>query len=248
MAHSPHPEILYEDERVLVLNKPARLVVHGDGRTNTVTLSDWLVAQYPALASVGEPWEDGERNTIPRPGIVHRLDKETSGVMVVAKTQNAFEHLKQQFQERTVAKTYRAFAYDAFKEPEGEIERPIGRSASDFRKRSAQPGARGELREAHTHYQVLGEVHESGHTYTYLELRPTTGRMHQLRVHLKAIHHPIVCDSLYAPRRERALGFERLALHAHTLTLTLLNGEQRVFEALLPDDFEHAVALVEALS
>lgn len=236
-------DIIYEDEAILVLNKPAGLVVHGDGRTEEPTLAEWLLATYPDIRGVGEPWINQQGVTIERPGIVHRLDRETSGVMIVAKTQGAFLELKTFFQEHAIKKTYRAFVYDSMKEEEGDIDRPIGKSKNDFRKWSAQPGSRGLQREAHTHWEVLQTIQDGAHTYAYLELTPTTGRTHQLRVHLKAIHHPIVCDSLYAPNRPCALGFARLALHAHTLTLPKGFASQDVFEAPLPADFQHAIAL-----
>lgn len=238
-----NPTIIYEDADILVIDKPAGLVVHGDGRTEEETLSDWLVSKYPAIQKVGEPWVNQKGETILRPGIVHRLDRETSGVMVIAKTQKQFEFLKEQFKEHAVQKTYRAFAYDTFKEEKGEIERPIGKSKGDFRKWSAQPGSRGILRDAHTSWVVLESLTVSGKIYTYLELTPKTGRTHQLRVHLKAIHHPIVCDGLYAPKRGTALGFKRLALHAHTLTLPRRKGDPVTFEAPLPEDFIHALSL-----
>lgn len=241
-AMENNPAILYEDETLLVLNKPAGLTVHGDGRTQEYTLADWLVTHYPNIAAVGEPWVTQQGETIARPGIVHRLDRDTSGVMVVAKTQEQFELLKTQFQEHTIEKEYRAFAYDIFKETEGEIDRPIGKSKNDFRLWSAQPGSRGMQREAHTAWEVLGTVTEKGKTYTYLTLKPTTGRTHQLRVHLKAIHHPILCDVLYAPKRPCALGFKRLALHAYTLSITSMKGEKQTFKAPLPEDFQAALS------
>lgn len=232
------PVIIFEDEKILVINKPAGLVVHSDGKTKEPTVADWLVEAYPRIKEVGEPWVNEKEEVIPRPGIVHRLDRETSGIMVIAKTQESFEFLKEQFQERTIQKTYRAFAYDSFKESEGEIDRPIGKSKTDFRKWSAQPGSRGVQREAHTAWEVLQTVEEKGKVYVYLDLTPTTGRTHQLRVHLKAIHHPIVCDKLYAPNRECALGFERLALHAYSLTIPDAQGSTQTFKAPLPDDFK----------
>jgi len=236
-----NPTIIFEDEHILVINKPAGLVVHGDGRTEEASVGDWVTSLYPEIQKVGEPWVNEKGETLYRPGIVHRLDRETSGVMVIAKTQESFEFLKEQFQTRTVHKTYRAFAYDVFKEEEGEIDRPIGKSKGDFRKWSAQPGSRGVLREAHTEWKVLRAIEVSGKTYTYLELTPTTGRTHQLRVHLKAIHHPIVCDKLYAPKHPCALGFKRLALHAYTLEIPNEGGGVKTFEAPLPDDFKHAL-------
>ncbi len=235
------PTIIFEDDDVLVINKPSGLVVHGDGRTKEATLADWVLETYPAMRDVGETGRAQDGEVILRPGIVHRLDRETSGVMILAKTQAAFEFLKVQFKERTAEKTYRAFVYGQPKEDEGEIDRPIGKSASDFRKYSAQRGARGVLRKAHTLWKVLVRFEEDGEKYTYMELSPKTGRTHQLRVHLKAINLPIVCDELYAPKHECALGFARTALHAHTLTLTLPSGKLTTFEAPLPDDFMHAI-------
>lgn len=244
MADIHNPTIIFEDENILAINKPAGLVVHGDGRTDEKTLADWLVARNPSMREVGEPWESDKGEIILRPGIVHRLDRDTSGVMIVAKTQGTYEFLKEQFKGRKVTKIYRAFAYDAFKEHEGEIDRPIGKSKGDFRKWSAQPGSRGVQREAHTAWEVISAIEKDGDTYTYLELRPTTGRTHQLRVHLKAIHHPLVCDELYAPNRACALGFNRVALHAHTLTVDTPSGGSQTFEAPLPADFEKALTTI----
>ena len=236
-----NPAVIHEDEQILVINKPAGLVVHGDGRTHEPTLTDWLITHYPDITNVGEPWTNQEGETIPRPGIVHRLDRDTSGVMIIAKTHESFEFLKEQFQERTIQKTYRAFVYDHLKEDEGEIDRPIGKSKSDFRKWSAQPGSRGLQREAHTSWRLIEEIEDGNATYSYIELAPTTGRTHQLRVHMKAVHHPIVCDKLYAPKRACGLGFTRLALHAHTITVLTPKGEMQTFEAPLPDDFTAAL-------
>lgn len=233
-----NPEILYEDPHILAVNKPAGLVVHGDGKTQEPTLTEWILNYYPALSGVGEPFVFKDGRVIDRPGIVHRLDRETSGVLLVAKDQETFLWLKQGFQNREIAKTYHAFVYGTFKEKRDIINRPIGKSRSDFRRWSAQPGARGELREAITEYRVLGSDTE----YSYVEVHPKTGRTHQIRVHFKAIHHPVVCDRLYAPKHARALGFDRLALHASELVLTLPHGESLKIEAPLPEDFKVAKA------
>ena len=237
--------VVYEDSEVLVINKPAGLVVHGDGRTEETTLADWLVAQYPDIKEVGESWANQKGEAIMRHGIVHRLDRETSGVMVIAKTQESFVSLKEQFQKHLVQKTYHAFVYDTLKDDEGEIERPIGKSKNDFRKWSAQPGSRGVKREAYTAWERRGVAIDNEKKYSLVVLRPTTGRTHQLRVHLKAIHHPIVCDQLYAPNRECALGFSRLALHAHTLAFTTAEGKEMVCEAPFPKDFQKALERVD---
>jgi 23S rRNA pseudouridine1911/1915/1917 synthase len=248
-------EILFEDKNYLVLNKPAGLIVHADGKTEEPTLVDWLLEKYPEMKDVGEPWTSPQGQTIYRPGIVHRLDRETSGVLIIAKTQESFEDLKKQFQNREIEKTYNAFVYGKMEEEDGVIDRAIGRSNKDFRMWSAQRGARGELREAITVYKVLetgrpldearGKVAAEG--YSYLEVRPKTGRTHQIRVHLKAINHPVIGDSLYAPKRDFALGFERLALHARSLAFKNLEGKELIIEAPLPEDFERGLAELRAL-
>ncbi|MBI2120707.1 MAG: RluA family pseudouridine synthase [Parcubacteria group bacterium] len=229
-------KILYEDENFLALDKPAGLMVHSDGRTEEPTLADWLLEKYPNIREVGEPWVAPNGATIFRPGIVHRLDRDTSGVMVAAKNSAAFAHLKKQFQERLVKKTYRAFAYGIIKNDTGIIAKPIGRSASDFRKWSAEFGARGDLRDAVTEYKVL----ERGKEATYLEVYPKTGRTHQIRVHLKSIGHSVVCDKLYAPKQAGILGFTRTALHAFSLEVLSPSGKPLRFEAPLPPDFLQA--------
>jgi 23S rRNA pseudouridine1911/1915/1917 synthase len=248
-------EILYEDNNYVVINKPAGLVVHPDGRTKEATVVDWVLSKYPELKEVGEPWVNPKGETIYRPGIVHRLDRETSGVLVIAKTQKAFDHLKIQFQNRLTEKVYNAFVYGEMQESEGRIDRPIGKSNKDFRMWSAQRGARGELREALTEYKVLkkgriaDQIESDKRTsdkegFTYLEIHPKTGRTHQIRVHFKAINFPLVHDSLYAPKRQTALGFKRLALHSRSLTFETVDGKTLNIEAPLPEDFLHALALL----
>lgn len=241
-------KILYEDKDLLAINKPAGLTIHGDGKTRSTssgqavpTLSDWLLEKYPHIREVGEPWTAPNGEVIYRPGIVHRLDRDTSGVLVVAKTQESFAHLKKQFQERLAKKTYRAFVYGIVKNDTGIIDKPIGRSTSDFRKWSAEFGARGELREAQTEYKVL----ERGKEATYVEAYPKTGRTHQIRVHLKSIGHSVVCDTLYAPKQTCILGFSRTALHAFSLEIFSLSGKPLHFEAPLPGDFVRALEILK---
>ncbi len=229
--------ILYEDKDVLVVNKPAGLVVHADGRTEEPTLVDWILENYPNIKDVGEPTKLSNGEIIVRPGIVHRLDRDTSGVLVVAKKQPAFLFLKQQFQDRTLQKTYRAFVYGEPKQEEGIIDRPIARSRKDFRLWSAQRGAKGVEREAITEYKVLAR-HKG---FSFFELKPKTGRTHQIRVHLKAINHPVVCDKLYAPKQKPALGFTRLALHSLSIEFTLPSGKPIKVEAPYPEDFKKAL-------
>src|SRR3989344_2701408 len=236
--------IIWEDDEVIAINKPVGLVVHPDGRNKEETLVDWVHAHYPqiALDEVGESIVLTGGGEIKKPGIVHRIDRETSGGLLVAKTHASFENLKAQFQARTIKKNYKALAYGVFKEPHGTIDRKIGRSTSDFRKWSAEYGARGELREAVTEYQVLGEGEVEGTKLSYVDVFPHTGRTHQIRVHLKAVGHPILCDKLYAPKMPCVAGVDRVALHASSVEFKTLKGEVKRVEAPLPPAFRGGLA------
>lgn len=242
---TPEPLLIAETDRWLVVAKPSGLVVHPDGKTDEPTLCDWLVARYPAIVGVGEPIVRADGSAIEKPGIVHRLDRETSGVMVVAKTQEAFEDLKAQFKDRRTAKRYLAFAWGNMVEDERNVNMPIGRSRGDFRRKRAGTMARGELREAETYVKVLArlraKLRNKEEAFILISAEPKTGRTHQIRTHLGAIHHAVVGDRLYAPRRPMALGFARVALHARELSFDD-GAERRTFQAPLPPDFAAAVA------
>ena len=237
----------------MVINKPAGLAVHADGRTAEPTVSEWFVKKYPEAKDVGEPIRTslgfqppspsprrgaGGEVVIERPGIVHRLDRETSGALILAKTKAGYECLKKQFQNREIEKIYHAFLHGKLKEGHGTINLKIERSKSDFRKRLALRslgGARG--REAITYYKVLKQTPE----VAFVEAKPKTGRTHQIRVHFKALHHPILGDKLYAPKLPKLLGFERLALHAREIAFKdVLGGQHRVL-ANYPEDFKRAL-------
>jgi len=232
--------IVYEDEDVLAVNKPSGLMTHPDGRNESRTLSDWAVEYSPEIRGVGEPLKLSNGSLIERHGIVHRLDRETSGIILLAKHQKAFEYLKIEFQERRIQKTYYAFVHGILPEPQGSITLPIGKSRSKFPLWSAERGARGMMRDAITAYRVI----ESSKEFSFVEVLPKTGRTHQIRVHFKAIQHPIVCDKLYAPKRPCALGFKRLALHALSLEFTLPSGVRVKLETAPPSDFLKARALL----
>lgn len=241
------PGIIFENDELVVIDKPAGLAVHGEGNDPSGTLVEWFLARYPAARGVGEPRQNAEGQTIERSGIVHRLDRDTSGVMVLAKDQAAFEFLKAQFKDRAIRKEYRALVYGRMKERWGTISRSIGRSARDWRLRSAERGARGMRREAVTEWQCLVSGEYAGEPFSSLKLEPQTGRMHQLRVHLKAIGRPIVGDRLYAGSKlseSNNLELERLALHAVSLALTLPGGAARSFAAPLPPELAAAEARI----
>jgi 23S rRNA pseudouridine1911/1915/1917 synthase len=213
------PVILFEDADILVVDKPSGMIVYPDGKHDYPALSHWLEKKYK------------EHH------FVHRIDRETSGVLVVAKTEAAHQFLKEQFKNREIKKIYRAFVYGALKEERGIISKPIGSARGGRGPRSATR-PHGALREASTVWKRLA----NGAGASYIEAFPKTGRTHQIRVHCAAIQHPIVCDQLYAPQRPPLLGFKRLALHALSITITHPSGKEMTFEAPLPPDFVAAEA------
>ncbi|NDB58036.1 RluA family pseudouridine synthase [bacterium] len=232
--------ILYEDKDIVAVNKPAGIVIHPDGKSKGPFLTDWILENYPKTKNVGEPVETKDFGTIERPGIIHRLDRDTTGVLLIAKTKIGHSALKEQFQERTLTKKYLTFVYGEIKDRFGIINRPIGRSPNDFRRWSATRGARGELRDAETWYTLL--AYRAG--FSFLEVEPKTGRTHQIRVHFKAVNHPVVCDGLYAPEKilekPDALGFKRNALHAYSIEFTNCAGKKVMVKAPVPSDFLNA--------
>jgi len=228
--------VLYEDKDVVVVNKPAGLIVHPDGKNKEKSVVDWVLKEYPKAKNVGEPLILADGTKVLRPGIVHRLDKETSGVLLITKNKKAFEFYKELFQEHEMKKVYHAFVFGELKEDEGKIDRPIGRHSSDFRLWSAQRGARGTLRDALTEYRVIYK----NKGFSFLAIKPKTGRTHQIRVHMKAINHPILGDEYYAPSHVHDLGFKRLALHAYSLSFITLKGEPVTVKAADPADFKVA--------
>ncbi len=243
-------KVLYEDSNILAIDKPSGISVHPDGRTKEKTITDWVLKNYPKMKNIGEPMfleNKGEKIEIKRPGIVHRLDKDTSGVLLLAKNKKAYEFLKKQFQDREVKKNYVAIVNGWVKNDRGVINKPIGRSPKDFRRYLSGRGARGEMREAITEYKVLKRFQFLHNKFTYLEVRPKTGRTHQIRVHLKYLNHPVVCDSLYNPNNPCPKGLKRLALHAKSIEFNLpaqtgnLKGESVKVESVIPKEFKEVV-------
>lgn len=236
-------QIIFENNDVLVLNKPAGLLVHEDGASDEPTVVDWFEAYCPAVVGVGEPGRSPKGVELKRSGVVHRLDRDTSGVLILAKTPAAHAYLKQQFHDRLVHKEYRAIVYGVMRDRWGTINKPIGRSPQDFRLRSAMPGARGTLREAVTDWELIGSGLVDGEHFSYLKVKPKTGRTHQIRVHLRALERPVVCDPLYAVAQHESshnLGLSRLALHAHILEILLPDGTEGRYMAPVPPALEQA--------
>ncbi len=223
-------DVLYEDAHVLVVNKPAGMVVHPAAGHDSGTLVHAVLAHVPELEGVG-----GEK----RPGVVHRLDKDTSGVIVLAKNDTAHRFLQKQFRLREVHKTYLALTDGHPPTPEGRIEAPIGRDPSHRKRMAIVPAHRG--RPAVSEYHTLQRFA----AHSLLAVHPVTGRTHQIRVHLAFLGCPIVGDSVYG-RRKASLPIKRHFLHAHRLRITLPGEhEPRTFEAPLPADLQ---AVLDTLS
>jgi len=227
------PKIIYENEHLAVIDKPARWLTHGDGRTETLTIAGWFVMRYPEAKNVGEMMTLDSGGTVNRAGIVHRLDRDTSGVMVLAKNQPTYFLLKSAFANRQIKKSYRLLVSGIIKNDQGTINVPIGRSARDPRRRVVLKTGRAAV----TNYQVLKRFELN----TYLEAYPQTGRTHQLRVHFKSIQHPIIGDELYLGQPSPLIN--RMALHSYCLELPILGSKlASLFIAPLPLDFFTALA------
>ncbi|MDZ4221276.1 MAG: RluA family pseudouridine synthase [Patescibacteria group bacterium] len=229
-ALAPDPNVAFTvmDERAdfLVVEKPANVVVHPALGVSEPTLADGLVAKYPELADVGE-------NSL-RPGIVHRLDRDVSGLMVIARTQTMFAALKRQFQDRTVEKQYTALVHGVIQEDRGTIDTPIGRSKTTTGKMAAHTQGLDGDREAKTDYTVLARL--KNHTLLLVDIH--TGRSHQIRVHLHSIEHPVVGDTLYTNRRVKHKDLGRIFLHASKLSFEGADKAHYTYESPLPKELQ----------
>lgn len=232
-----HIDIIYDDDDVFVINKPAGLLVHGTQSRNAgdeKTLVKWIVKRYPEIARVGD-------DPAKRPGIVHRLDRDTSGVMIIAKKQRTFIHLKNLFKNRDIKKTYRAIVYGAMPKGGGIIEKPI----------SIKPGTvvrtvhGGKMtKEALTEYRALQVFKD----FSWVEILPKTGRTHQVRLHLASINHPIVGDPLYGKKRKITIpGVTRQMLHAYSAEFSLPRGKRIRVVADLPADMANALEYLRGI-
>lgn len=222
--------VVHEDDDVIVVDKPAGLVVHGGAGNATGTLVHGLLARFPDLASIGV----GEA---PRPGIVHRLDKGTSGLLVVARTASAYHALVEQLRRREVERIYLALVWGRVAAPAGLIDAPVGRGVRDPTRMAVSAGGK----QARTRYRVESR-HEEPAPVTLLECRLETGRTHQIRVHLAAIGHPVVGDARYRGARA-ALALERPFLHARHLAFDHpVTGERLSFASPLPADLQALLA------
>lgn len=221
-------DIVYEDSDLIVINKPVGLVVHPGAGHTSGTLVNALLHHCHDLSGIGG---------VERPGIVHRLDKDTSGLLVVAKNDHTHQHLSAQLQSREMKRHYYALAELNFSQDKGTIEAPIGRHPIDRQRMAVVT----EGRFARTHWRIKARFQG----YTWLELELDTGRTHQIRVHLKHIQHPLVGDSVYGSRRNHPFKVERPLLHAFQLVLTHpRSGQRHRFEAPLPEDMQRILTLL----
>lgn len=216
----PSPPIIYEDKDIVVINKPAGLAVQPGIANEAGTITDWFASRYPGR----------------RGGLVHRLDKDTSGVLVLAKTPAAHAYLKQQFKKRRVKKEYLAIVFGAPKASDGRITRPLARSKRNPLRRTIDEAGKIAI----TEWRLEKKL---GHKYALLKVFPFTGRTHQIRVHLHFLGYPIVGDKLYTFKRQHPpSGVTHQLLHAHKLTLTLLSSKRKTLTAPLPEDFQSVLS------
>lgn len=238
------PVVIAQDSALLVLNKPAGLVVNRARTVKTDTLQDQIESQYRFELAGNQGW---------RNGIVHRLDKDTSGILLVAKTKESFEKLKQQFMERSVAKTYLCLVHGLVEPKKGSIKLPVARSLKNRERFAVSVSGKKALTswEVEKYYQKLKipdlKIEYQG--FSLLKLMPETGRTHQLRVHLSHLKHPVVGDSRYLGKkrsREDRKWCPRQFLHAHKISFKHPESGKRVeYAADLPQDLKKALSFLE---
>ena len=215
-------DILYQDADVVIVNKPCGMVVHPAAGNEDGTLVNALLYHVCDLSGIG-----GEM----RPGIVHRLDKDTSGLILIAKNDRAHALLSEQFKERSMEKHYRAVAFGGFKEESGLIDAPIARHPVDRKKMAVVADGK----PSQTEWKVIERLKSA----TYLDVHLLTGRTHQIRVHMNSIGHSLLGDSIYAPNLKTNVHIPRLMLHAYSLAFTHpTTGERMEMQAPIPEKFE----------
>lgn len=227
------PKVIYQDDQILVVDKPSGLVVNRAESVRGKTLQDWTEKKLKVKSAKLKVNKD----FINRSGIVHRLDKDTSGVMVVAKTFQAFANLQKQFKQRKVRKTYLALTHGKVEPKVGDIRMPLGRQPENRKKFTVRLGGR----QAETKYRVLKIIDD----LSLMVVTPKTGRTHQIRVHLKHIDHPLVADPIYLGEKrlkQDQAWCPRLFLHAHSLSFFHPQTKKRlIFQARLPEDLHYSL-------
>lgn len=223
-----HIPVIFEDSDIVVIDKPQGVVVHPFDFSDEETVLDFLEETYPEIFVIENAITLQDKRTIKLGGIVHKLDRDTSGVLVVAKNQKTFDELRKQFTTQGIKKTYTALVEGILDRDSFTINAPLGRSKKDYKQSTSPINPRGELREAITDVKVLCKDSST----TLVELTPRTGRTHQLRAHMSSIGHPIIGDMAYGSTQQA----ERIKLHASSLTYTL-HGKQNTVISPLPQSF-----------
>lgn len=231
-------DIVYEDDDLLVINKRAGIAVHaGVGRTKN-NLVNALIAHYPKIKKVGDAPDI-------RPGIVHRLDKDASGLMVIAKNNSSFQYLKGLFQKRRMEKVYLSLVWGKFKDKKGKINAPLAKNPNNPAKMvvvlNPKDSLQGRAKAALTEFEVIEQFDNTAYIKVYLK----TGRRHQIRVHFKSAGHPLVNDRFYGYRKQRFLGSGRLFLHASKLSFTSPQDKKLSFTSKLPNDLQEILTQQE---
>lgn len=226
-------KIVFEDDHIIIIDKPAGIIVHPTDRREQDTLANAIVAYYPQIKDVGEDPM--------RPGIVHRIDKEVSGLLLICKTQEAFEYFKKKFKGRTMFKQYTALVHNPIEESKGVIDMPIERHKAKG-KMVARPKSQEAGRQAITEYE---ETQKFEH-FSLLKVTIKTGRTHQIRTHMTALNHPIVGDKLYKQKKvKQNIDLDRIFLHATKLGFKHITGEKLEFESKLPNSLNKILKMLQ---
>jgi 23S rRNA pseudouridine1911/1915/1917 synthase len=235
--------ILFEDDAVLVINKPPGVVVNRAESVKGETIQDWAEAKLGITRDATISWGDGFES---RAGIAHRIDKETSGILLIGKNPATFENLQLQFKERTIKKTYLALVHGVVVPEEGEIRAPIDRLPWNRQQFGIVPGGKDSVTKYKVHRSWVVEHDKKKEDISLVELYPETGRTHQIRVHMKYINHALIGDYLYAGRKtsRHDRGWAaRVMLHAWKITFTHpTDGSLLAFEAPIPDDMNSIIS------
>jgi 23S rRNA pseudouridine1911/1915/1917 synthase len=242
-------KIIYENENFLIIDKPAKLITHPKNKNdNQESVTKWLINKYPEIKNVGEPFI-ASGDAVPRAGVIHRLDKDTSGLLIVAKNDKTFLYFKKLFQNRIINKYYLALVHGKPKKAKGLILTPLGRIGL---KRTTQITGKKlvDKKEAETEYKTIKNYGE----YTLLEIMPKTGRTHQIRVHLKSIGLPIVGDPIYGFKKKPSpFNLNRMFLHAYKLEFiapeSFTNNESKIkkiiVEVGLPNELQKIIDMLK---
>lgn len=243
-------DIVYEDDHLIVVNKPIGMVTHPAPGTYTGTLVNAVLYHVQEQAKAGKSSGLSDMNGVLRPGIVHRLDKDTSGLIVVAKSNEAHQSLSTQIQDRTCSRVYNCIVHDNIKEDQGVINKPIGRNPVERHKMTTfeHVNIKNNSRDARTRFKVLERFLHKGKTYTLVECKLDTVRTHQIRVHMSWMKRPIVGDFIYSAPEKIPFKVNRPMLHAVELSFNHpITGEELTFKSTPTEDFQRILTILRGI-